>query len=247
MADEAKARPFWQHYEAQDVIEAMVMFEAGLPKLQRLRILATHDEPDGRMGIEVHSIACWSSSVARPRWPIPVGMFSRSIAVLPAPSGSLPSAFSRSTPRLRAARSTDRWDELPEESGHFIPPRSAPAEVRDRFVEIPAVAFYTEKTGHFEADPPLRDALGDLCLQHWRKKSHQDTLMHAVNTPIMTAMMNRADFEGANRPVTTRTRPTTRASSRWAHTRSCSPVARVATSNGSSMAAYRFPLGARTW
>lgn len=204
VADEAQARPFWTHYKAQDVIEAMVIFEDGLPRLQRLRILAKHEQPQGEWG-----------SVAMDR----VLVFERGQTTTTDPGGDVLS-FDRSVSGSQrfasfrvfekhvdsaSGKPTETWLELPEESGHFIPPRSAPAEVRDRFVEIPAVAFYTEKTGHFEADPPLRDGLGDLCLQHWRKKSHQDTLMHAVNTPIMTAMMTRADFEGANRPVTSDT------------------------------------------
>lgn len=194
VADEANAaRPYWKHFHAQDVIEALVIFENGIPKLQRLRVRAQHEKPEGEWGS-----ACVASVLVYERGDPAIPDPGSRLTLNQADEGARRFASFRVFERSKNEKGEETWSELTDEAGRFAPPRSASSEVRDLFIDIPVVAFYTEKIGHFEADPPLRDSLGDLCLQHWRKKSRLDIIDDAVNYPIFTFQGTRADFEGAN-------------------------------------------------
>ena len=64
----------------------------------------------------------------------------------------------------------DRWEVV--ESGVV----SLPA--------IPLVAFYTKRTGFFQADPPY-EKLADLNIAHWQSASDQRSILHFARVPVM--------------------------------------------------------------
>src|SRR5574341_489574 len=113
-ADEAKRRPYWKQFKAQDVIEAQIIYESGLPKLNRLRVLAKAERPDGE----------WGSTTSDRVLVYERGTKARQ-GTTTEPAQMQTFARFRVFEKQKDAKGEDEWVELPDAGGTCQPPRSA--------------------------------------------------------------------------------------------------------------------------
>ena len=164
LAAEVKAgrRPRWIHYQAQNVIEALVRVADGKPMLERARIReATEDLADEPYDYE---------TIARVREYV---------------AGRLgPDSEVSNYAQFRIHTETEDHDWVAGPWRGISPPRTASPEQSRMFVEPPIVAFYGERTGFYRGRPPLQ-ALAELNLQHYQKKSDIDNIERIANVPTL--------------------------------------------------------------
>lgn len=69
--------------------------------------------------------------------------------------------------------------------------------------EIPVVAFYTNRTGFFQAKP-MYEKLADLNIAHWQSASDQRNILHSARVPVLAIFGFEGDVSiGPNRAFVT--------------------------------------------
>ena len=159
-------RPFAKHIHPSALLEARGRIENGSMVLERLRYYDPIEVPDGDWGTTVqHRV------VVLYRGESPGDMAWMVVYV----------------------KREDDWEIDDELGGRFLPPASAPASVKERFREIPVVPVYTGDHGFWYGEPVLQ-ALAEMNVQHYQKKSNFDTAV-AISSVPMNAFMGFSDEE----------------------------------------------------
>jgi hypothetical protein len=171
-ADEKQGRrPYCILVLAENLIEATPRYVNGRPRLARVRIRERFTRPDPASSygaVEVTRVRIYYDGLDVTERPD-----------LAAGSPERMARFEILEEVTDAVTKTSTW--MSAGSGDLAP-----------LTFIPLVPFCTKPTGYFRARPPLLN-LAESNLEHFRKKSDLDNIMHVVNVPMLYRKGHRPD------------------------------------------------------
>jgi len=165
-AIKAKRTPYFVEIAADDLIEATPRFVNGTPRLAIVRF--RHNE--------LRRVGLWGEQLVRQ-----VYVYYDGLADSEQADPTLPKFLAPAAPERYA-----RYELHEHDGGEKNDPENwkivdaAPLPLR----EIPIRVLVLEREGPFEGAPPLL-SLAESCLEHWRKASDRDNILHVVSVPVL--------------------------------------------------------------